>query len=186
MINIFKQYFSWIKHINQIFLINISKYVHYQHKTIKTLIITQNHQLCKHSTLNQDTNHQMSFINTQHIHQCSSCTKSSMHFLHYTYQNYIQWTNVTHIYISQRQFSSIWIKPEKKICKVITNNFWFLIETNNNQTFFLMYEKYPRTCDVHLISMPYLFSWLRWLNITEQYNHKLFIDFQQIFNGSWI
>ena len=48
---------------------------------------------------------------------------------------------------------------QKKICKVITNNFGFLIETNNNQTFFLMYEQYPRTRDVHLTSTPYLSSW---------------------------
>ena len=91
---------------------------------------------------------------------------------------HISKNSVTQFHTFQRQFSSISIKPEE-ILKVITSYFWFPIETNNNQTFILMYEQYPRTCDVHLTSTPYLSSWLWWLEITEQYNSKLFIDFNK-------
>ena len=140
-------------------------------------------------TINQDINHQLSFINAQHIHQYSTCTKFIMHLFHYTYQIIFNKHCYSYQIIFNKQcYSNSHVSKKiqfslnltrKKNCKVITNNFWFLIETNNNQTFFLMYKQYSRTCDVHLTSTPYLSSWLRWLKITEQYNHRLFIDFNK-------
>ena len=126
------------------------------------------------NTYHNPTYHQLSFTNTQNIQHISniSCISFNTHIKSYSINS------VTQFHTFQRQFSSISVKPEK-ILKVITNYFWFPIETNNNQTFILMYEQYPRTCDVHLTSTPYLSSWLRWLEITEQYNSKLFIDFNK-------
>ena len=114
----------------------------------------------------------ISSIHNYHNFHHQSCISFNTHIKSYSINS------VTQFHTFQRQFSSISIKPEK-ILKVITNYFWFPIETNNNQTFILMYEQYPRTCDVHLTSTPYLSSWLRWLEITEQCNSKLFTDFNK-------
>ena len=102
--------------------------------------------------------------------------QSSTEFYQYSTYSLTMLLKFTYLKDNSVQFES-----NQKIffCKVITNNFWFPIETNNKQTFFLMYEQYPRTRDVHLTSTPYLSSWLRWLKITEQYNYKLFIDFNK-------
>ena len=124
------------------------------------------------STYSISKTQNISSIHNYHNFHHQSCISFNTHIKSYSIDS------VTQFHTFQRQFSSISIKPEK-ILKVITNYFWFPIETNNNQTFILMYEQYPRTCDVHLTSTPYLSSWLRWLEITEQYNSKLFIDFNK-------
>ena len=137
---------------------------------VKHLInITNDIQLTKIKSINNSMNQ---IFNIYHKPRYSSTefyqysTFSSIFNMYQVYQaflssyisNHIQQTillNFTYLKDDSIQFEL----NQKKFARSSQITFWFLIETNNNQTFFLMYEQYPRTCDAHLTSTPYLSSW---------------------------
>ena len=103
----------------------------------------------------------------------------SGYFYKWDIQRNIANDQIKSIHIQNDSLGQFELNQKKKIEGHYNFYFWFPIETNNNQTFILMHEQYPKTYDVRLTSKPYLHSWTRCLEITEQYNNKLFIDFNK-------
>ena len=60
--------------------------------------------------------HQLSFINTQHIHQCSSCTKFNMYFFHYI-SNHIQQTILLKFTYLKNNSVQIELNQKKKFAR---------------------------------------------------------------------